>query len=138
MAHEYEGNMINEFDEATTTEEDFADFRYFTLKEDFDKLVEAVHKAMDRKTEYEKRMGVDALVSDIGFLKRLVTDHYENKVEAELLLQDYRDKHSKFVEAARGLLDIHKHHKDLTVYSEQDYKDIWQERVEALDELVGE
>lgn len=136
MAHEHEGNMINEFGVAPSAEEDFADFRYFTLKEDFDKLVEAIHTAMDRKTEYEKRMGVDALVSDICFLKRLVTDHYENKVDAEAALQDYRNKHAKFVEAARGLLDIHKHHKDLTVYSDQDYKDIWQERVKALDALV--
>ena len=41
-------------------------------------------------------------------------------------------------EAAKGLIAIHRRHKDLIVYSEQDYIDIWSERVGALAALVGE
>lgn len=44
----------------------------------------------------------------------------------------------KLKEAAKGLLVIHTRHKGLTVYSEQDYRDIWSERVDALAVLVGE
>ena len=51
------------------------------------------------------------------------------KVKAEL---------SALKEAANGLLAIHRRHKDLTVYSDQDYKDIWSERVDALAALAGE
>ena len=135
MAHEYEGNMVNEFDEATTTEEDLANFRYFTLKEDFDKLTDAIHKAMDRHTEYEKRIGIDALVSDIGFLKRLVTDHYGNKVDAELDLQMCQHTVEKIVIAARSLITLYKNPK-LANYYDQDYTQLMRERVDALNALV--
>jgi hypothetical protein len=46
--------------------------------------------------------------------------------------------HAAIREAAKGLLIIHRRHKDLTVYSDQDYMDIWRERVDALAALVGE
>lgn len=41
-------------------------------------------------------------------------------------------------EAAKGLIAVHRRHKDLVVYSEQDYIDIWRERVDTLAALVGE
>ena len=41
-------------------------------------------------------------------------------------------------EAAKGLIAVHRRHKDMIVYSEQDYIDIWRERVDALAALVGE
>ena len=41
-------------------------------------------------------------------------------------------------DAAKGLIAIHRRHKDLTVYSDQDYINIWRERVDALAALVGE
>ena len=49
-----------------------------------------------------------------------------------------REEVVKLKESAKGLLAIHKRHKCLTVYSEQDYRDIWSERVDALAALVGE
>ena len=58
-----------------------------------------------------------------------------------VLSSDYAEleaRHNALKEAAKGLLAIHKRHKCLTVYSEQDYRDIWSERVGALAALVGE
>ena len=63
---------------------------------------------------------------------RMAVDLHEQG--AELM----REEMMKLKEAAKGLLAIHKRHKCLTVYSEQDYRDIWSERVGALAALVGE
>ena len=41
-------------------------------------------------------------------------------------------------DAAKGLIAIHRRHKDLTVYSDQDYINIWRERVDALAALAVE
>ncbi len=62
--------------------------------------------------------------------------------DGELIeFKDYADllsRHNALREAAKGLIVIHRRHKDLTVYSDQDYMDIWRERVDALAALVGE
>lgn len=49
-----------------------------------------------------------------------------------------RASHNELKDAAKGLIAIHRRHKDLTVYSDQDYRDIWSERVDALAALMGE
>lgn len=56
-------------------------------------------------------------------------DKLRDKVEAEI---------AALKDAAKGLIAIHRRHKDLIVYSDQDYIDIWSERVGALAALVGE
>ena len=49
-----------------------------------------------------------------------------------------RARVARLEEAAKGLIAVHRRHKGLIVYSEQDYIDIWCERVDALAALVGE
>jgi hypothetical protein len=49
-----------------------------------------------------------------------------------------KKERAAIMDAARALIAIHRRHKDLTVYSDQDYRDIWRERVDALAALVGE
>ena len=73
-----------------------------------------------------------AMCADEIHRLRMAVDLHEQG--AELM----RDEMMKLKEAAKGLLAIHKRHKCLTVYSEQDYRDIWGERVDALAALVGE
>ena len=64
--------------------------------------------------------------------------HWQEYEELQEENQKLRNELAALKEAANGLLAIHRRHKDLTVYSDQDYKDIWSERVDALAALAGE
>ena len=48
-----------------------------------DALVDAIHKALGRIAESDKKQTIEQLVSDIAFLGRVAKDHFNARVQAE-------------------------------------------------------
>ena len=48
-----------------------------------DALVGAIHKAMSRQAASDKKQTIEQLVSDVAFLRRVATDHFDARVKAE-------------------------------------------------------
>lgn len=80
-----------------------------------------------------------AMCADEIHRLRMAVDLHEQG--AELMREEMTKSKAELAalkKAAKGLIAVHRRHKDLVVYSEQDYIDIWRERVDALAVLVGE
>ena len=55
--------------------------QYATLHARHAALVEAVHKAMDRTVDCDKKQTNDQLIADVAYLKRLASGHFKTSVD---------------------------------------------------------
>lgn len=92
------------------------------------------------QAEQMRKVGdqVEAMQAELFDWQERANEHANNSAAATTDLIGLRAELAALKDAAKGLLAIHKRHKGLTVYSEQDYRDIWSKRVDALAALVGE
>ena len=54
---------------------------YTALETRHNALVEAVHKAMDRTVDCDKKQTNDQLIADVAYLKRLASGHFKTSVD---------------------------------------------------------
>ena len=62
-------------------------------------LVEAVHKAMDRIVDCDKKQTNDQLIADVAYLKRLASDHFKTSVDCGNRAFAAEQKYDALVEA---------------------------------------
>jgi len=66
-------------------------------------LVEAVHKAMDRTVDCDKKQTNDQLIADVAYLKRLASDHFKTSVDCGNRAFAAEQKYDALVDAVKKM-----------------------------------
>lgn len=104
-------------------------------------LVEAVHKAMDRTADCDKKQTDDQIIADVAYLKRLASDHFKTSVDCGNRAFAAEQKYDALREAVAwerecrdanmgGVISYATHHLWLT--HGEDYLDAIQDDYEAI------
>ena len=102
MAHEHEGNMVNEFPVSGWKEYWESLINENTaLRARHNALVEAIHKSMDRTAECDKKQTDNQLIADIAYLKRIASDYFKSSHEWRCLAFAAEQKYNALVEAVK-------------------------------------